>query len=228
MPKHKNPHSYIIVTRWAAREKKIKSIRGGRFKLTGGNEHSHSITEKYPHVSTNQNQQKDYINFLEKNGPKVEPPKAKYRIRTHNKQYTKLMQERREALKTSNALCSSTIKAIKEIRTARNISPQTNEWLKQKLLTAKADEIKFIQAEQFFLKKNPKRTDHKLAAGRIGFLKKNLGKIKNELLILCQRDEIITQKTFNELTEILGYAPKELHQGEWPKQPFKGGWKRHT
>ena len=210
-----------------ARQKKIKGVHVGRFKITGGNEHLHSVTEKYPKVSTNQEQQEAYNKYLKGKGSQVAPPKAKYIVRTHNSKYTKLMEERRDALKNSNALCSSAIKAIKGIRKSRTLSLEAKESLIQILLRVKTDEERFRQGEQFFLRKNPKRSDHKLATGRVGFLKKNLAKIKSELFVLCERDQIITKKTLNELIEIFGHKTGELPHSEWPGQPTRRGWTRY-
>jgi len=205
MPKYLKPKSIVVINPFIAREKKIKSSRGGRFKVTGGNEHSHSILFNYPKVETNQEQQIKYNEYTKKRfeGEEVKPPKAKYGIRTHNKNYTLRMEERRKALKHSNALCSKANKVLKEVIAQRRMTPEKKQELIQALNEVRTNAEAFNKEEEFFLRKNRNRSDYKLALGRVGFISKNQQKLKSLLFTMKERDHIINQQTFEELVTLL-------------------------
>ncbi|MCX6803001.1 MAG: hypothetical protein NTY48_00325 [Candidatus Diapherotrites archaeon] len=193
------------------RGKKIKSVRGGMFKIVGSNEHLHLVTQKYPHVSTNQTQQEKYLKYLRGKEKKTKPPVSRVVVKTHNKRYSELMEQRRSALKESNALYSQTRKLLIEVQKTRTFNLGQKQALVEAFNILKRNADEFARGEEFFLKKNPKRSDFKLATGRVGFISKNLGKLIGLLLTLTERDHLIDQGTCLLLEASLGFKERKQH-----------------
>ncbi len=190
--------TYLVPKR--ARKKRVGEIRGpvikslprGHFTIAGKSSRVFHITTHYPQIISNEGEMDawDKKRASERRAKQKQAPKAKVRIRLHNKEYAQMIEAQEKQRKQNGYLFLKIKWKIMDFK--RKGIPFTNEQTStlRKMIQAWIEQTSaYLAKESFFLQKGENHPARRLAINRIGFLIKNYESIES-ILAICNNPKI--------------------------------------